>query len=187
MTPTIVISIVSLFILIIVIVYIRQFNQIKMTRNQIENAKSSLDALFIKRNELIPNLVVVVEKYTHYEKDVLEKITALRQSTLKETKDYQGPGQTDNLLKQLLLQVENYPELKANQQFSNLQYSINECEEQIAAGRRYLSSSITNYNNWIVTFPGNIVAGMSHLTIHEWERAAETQRGKVDVKNLFSD
>jgi LemA protein len=186
MTTSVILSAIVALIFILLIVYIKQFNSIKITRNQIENAKSSLDALFIKRNELIPNLVVVLEKYTDFEKDVLEKITALRQLQSKQSDDYQKDGETDKLLKQLMVQVENYPELKANQQFNNLQYAINECEEQIAAGRRYLSSSITHYNNWITTFPGNIVANMNQMKVHEWERATEAQREKVEVKELFS-
>jgi len=173
-------------VIILIIVYISQFNSIKTARNQIENAKSSLDALFIKRNELIPNLVAVLEKYTVFEKEVLEKITSLRKLASQNSKDYQSEGDTDKLLKQLMIQVENYPELKANQQFNNLQYSINECEEQIAAGRRYLSASITFYNNRVTTFPGNIVAGMANMNVHEWERATQEQREKIEVKNIFS-
>ncbi|MCD7973345.1 MAG: LemA family protein [Candidatus Azobacteroides sp.] len=166
--------------------YISQFNKLKRTRNQVENAKSSLDALFIKRNELIPNLVAVLEKYTDFEKEVFEKITALRQSVAGNPKDYQAEGETDKLLKQLMVQVENYPQLKASQQFTTLQFSLNECEEQIAAGRRYLSASITYYNNAVTTFPGNIVAGMTGMQVHEWERATEAQREKVDVKDMFA-
>ncbi|MCD8177697.1 MAG: LemA family protein [Tannerellaceae bacterium] len=173
-------------VLLIFMVYISNYNSIKRNRDQIENAKSSLDALFIKRNELIPNLVAVLEQYTQYEKGILEQITALRQSVSNNPKDYQKDDDTDRILKKLMVQVENYPDLKANQQFNTLQYSINECEEQIAAGRRYLSSSITIYNNSVTTFPGNIIAGMSGMPVHEWERATAEQREKIDVKNMFS-
>jgi len=172
--------------IVLIFGYIAQFNRIRTNRNQIENAKSSLDALFIKRNELIPNLVAILEQYTSYEKDLLHNITELRQAASKNNRDYRGEGETDKLLKKLMVQVENYPEIKANQQFNNLQYSINECEEQIAAGRRYLSSSITDYNDSVTTFPGNVVANMNGMKPHEWERATETQRDKIDIKDMFS-
>lgn len=173
-------------IIILLLIYISQYNSIKVRRNQIENAKSSLDALFIKRNELIPNLVAVAEQYAGYEKEVLANITSLRQAVTQNAKDYQAPGQTEKALKGLMVQLEAYPDLKANQQFLNIQYSLNECEEQVSAGRRYLSASITHYNDSIATFPGNVVAGMMGAKAHEWERATEEQRAKVDVKDMFS-
>jgi len=173
-------------LVVILGVWISLYNRIKRTRNQIENAISSLDALFIKRNELIPNLVAVLEKYTSYEKDLLARITELRQAASSGERDYQKEGQTDKLLKNLMVQVENYPDLKANQQFNNLQYSLNECEEQIAAGRRFLSTSITIYNNAVTTFPGNMVAQTCSAGPYEWQHATEEQREKVDVKEMFS-
>ncbi len=186
MDTTVTLIIIGVVVFILLMIYIAKYNGIKTSRNQIENAKSSLDALFIKRNELIPNLVTVLEQYTGYEKELFQKITELRQAAQSGAKDYQAEGPTDKLLKQLMVQVENYPDIKANQQFNNLQYSINECEEQIAAGRRYLSASITVYNNAIATFPGNVVAGTMGAKAHEWERATEAQREKIDVKDMFS-
>jgi len=180
------IIIVAVIVLILIIGYISVYNSIKRNRNQVENAKSSLDALFIKRNELIPNLVTVVEQATSYEKGVLENITALRQAMKNSTENYVNESETDNLVKRLMVQVENYPELKANQQFANLQYSLNECEEQISAGRRYLSSSITMYNNSVTTFPGNVIGGMAGMNVHEWERATPQQREKIDLKKMTS-
>lgn len=88
-------------VLLILMVYISNYNSIKRNRNQIENAKSSLDALFIKRNELIPNLVAVLEQYTQYEKGILEQITALRQSVNNNPKDYQKDDDTDRILKKI--------------------------------------------------------------------------------------
>lgn len=180
--------VISAFIISIILigVFISSFNNLKRRRNQIDNAYSSLDALFIKRSDMIPNLVATVRKYTDYEGDILEKITQLRQPA-KGSEEYIKNDETDKLLKQLMVQVENYPALKASQQFSNLQYSINECEEQIAAGRRYLSSSITYYNNAVTTFPSNIVAGFCGMNKYEWERATEVQRQNVNVDDMFKN
>lgn len=183
MSYAFIVSVIIIFIL--VCVFISKYNNLKRRRNQIDNASSSLDALFIKRSDMIPNLVATVKKYTDYESDVLEKITQLRQP-VKGSEEYVNGGETDKLLKQLMIQVENYPALKANQQFNNLQYSINECEEQIAAGRRYLSASITYYNNAVTTFPSNIIAGMCNMQKYEWERATESQRQNVNVNDMFN-
>ena len=176
--------IITVAAVIIILMFISKFNDLKRRRNQIENASSSLDALFIKRSDLIPNLVSVVKKYTDYEGDLLERITRLHQPQ-KGTADFANGNETEKLLKLLMIQVENYPELKANQQFNNLQYSLNECEEQIAAGRRYLSTSITQFNNSVTTFPSNLVAGIFGMSAYEWQRATEQQRQNVNVGDLL--
>ena len=160
------------------LVYISLFNTLKTKKNQVENAFSVLDALFIKRSDLMPNLISVAKQYMEFEKETLMKITEQR-SPSRTSQEYIQGGEADKIIKQLMLQVENYPDLKTNQQFLNLQYSFNECEEQIAAGRRYLSASITDYNNSVVTFPGNIVAGMNGMKTHAWERASDSQRQNV--------
>ena len=171
--------------LVCLITYISLFNTLKRKRNQVENAFSVLDALFIKRSDLMPNLISVAKQYMQFEAETLMKITKQR-SPSRTSQEYVKGGEADKIMKQFMLQVENYPELKTNQQFLNLQYSFNECEEQIAAGRRFLSSSITDYNDSVVTFPGNIVAGMSNMKTHEWERATETQRENVNAQDLLN-
>ncbi|MBE0390815.1 LemA protein [Flavobacterium sp. 7E] len=176
------ISLVVCIVLVLVMLIIT-FNKLSVKKNQISNAISSLDALFIKRTDLIPNLISVVKKYVNYEKETLEAITKLRTSN---GNDYLKDDQTTKLMKSLMINVENYPELKANTQFTNLQYSFNECEEQIAAGRRFLSSSITDYNDQVVVFPSNIIAGLFGFKIHQWEFATEKQRENVDAETLMN-
>ncbi|MDH6354906.1 LemA protein [Dysgonomonas sp. PH5-45] len=171
-------------VLIVILVYISAYNKLKQRKNQIDNAFSVLDALFIKRNDLIPNLIATVRQYMDFERDTLDKITQLRTPS-RNSEEYQRDGEIDKIMKQLMVQVENYPQLKASEQFTNLQYSFNECEEQIAAGRRFLSASITDYNNAVALFPSNIVAGMSGMKKHEWERATEAQRQNVNANELF--
>ena len=168
-----------------ILFYISLFNSLKTKRNQIENAFSVLDALFIKRSDLIPNLIAVAKQYMEFEQDVMMKVTEQRSPSKRTSQEYIKEGEADKIMKQFMVQVENYPVLKANQQFQSLQYSFNECEEQIAAGRRYLSASITDYNDKVVTFPGNIVAGMNGMKAHEWERASDAQRQNVNASDLF--
>ena len=150
--------------IILVLVYISNFNTLNKRKNQIDNAFSVLDALFIKRNDLIPNLIASVKQYMAFEQETLEKVTKLRAPANRSSEEYVKDGEADKIMKQIMIQAENYPELKTSEQFTNLQYSFNECEEQIAAGRRFLSASITEYNNAVTTFPGNVVAGMGGLS-----------------------
>ena len=173
-------------LVIIILAYIAQYNKLNKRKNQIDNAFSALDSLFIKRNDLIPNLIATVKQYMDFERDTLEKITALRVPANRGDQEYVKDGEADKIMKQILIQAENYPALKASQQFTNLQYSFNECEEQIAAGRRYLSASITDYNDAVTTFPSNVVASMIGMRKHEWERATEAQRQNVDATSLFN-
>lgn len=170
---------------IVIIAFIALYNKLTTKRNQIQNAISSLDALFIKRADLIPNLISFVKQYMAFEKDTLEKITQLRVNTPNSTQ-YLNDSEGTSLMKQLMLTIENYPELKADSQFTQLQYSFNECEEQIAAGRRFLSTSITIYNNQVTTFPSNIVALVFGYKQHQWENANDDQKKSINAQELFN-
>jgi LemA protein len=179
-----IVIIVGAILLFVLLFLVAPYNKLNKRRNQIENAKSSLDALFIKRNDLIPNLITVTKQYAQYEKETLDKITQLRQLS-QSTAAYQQDDELSTLMKQWMIQVENYPELKAHKQFTNLQYSWNEVEEQISAGRRYLSASITGYNDVVRVFPSNIIAGLFNFKAHQWERATDGQRQAVNAQDLF--
>ena len=168
---------------ILIIVTISIYNRMTKAKNQIENSISSLDALYIKRSDLIPNLVSTVKQYMKYEESTLEKITKLRSSTSETNPEVEKIG--NQALKNLMIQVEDYPELKANTQFTNLQYSWNESEEQIAAGRRYISSSITDYNNSIATFPANLMASTFGFKEYQWQYATKEQQENINADNLF--
>lgn len=174
-------------ILVVIIVFITLFNKLSKQRNQIENAISSLDALFIQRSDLIPNLVESVKQYVDFEKNTLEKITELRNPKLVEINKnpYLQPEEGVNILKQLMVQVENYPDLKANEQFRFLNQSFDECEQLIAAGRRYLSASITDYNDSVSVFPSNIIARIFNFKKYQWQYATQTQREAPKASELF--
>ncbi|MEC4113991.1 LemA family protein [Myroides pelagicus] len=163
------------------------YNSLAKRKNQIQNAISSLDALFMQRADLIPNLVATVKKYMSFEQDLLEKITSLRSQVVATAVDnpYLNPEEASAALKQLLVQVENYPELKSNAQFSQLNYAFMDCEEQIAAGRRFLSASITSYNNAVVVFPSNLIANLFGFKKYEWVYATEEQKAAPNAADLL--
>jgi len=175
--------IILLVVIIAVVFLITVFNKMTRAKNQIENSISSLDASYIKRSDLIPNLVATVKEYMTYEESTLDKITAMRTSSASTNPEIEKSG--SKALKNLMIQVENYPELKANTQFTNLQYSWNEAEEHIAAGRRYVSSSITEYNNAISTFPANILASLFSFKKYDWQYATKAQQENVSATDLF--
>ncbi len=179
-----IISIIVGSIALSLLIFISIYNRLSRRKNQIQNSISSLDALFIKRSDLIPNLVAIVKQYMTFEEGTLEKITALRTTTTNDNQVLEREGV--NALKGMMIQVENYPELKANTQFTNLQYSWNEVEEQISAGRRYISASITDYNNYVTTFPGNIIASITGFSQYEWQYASKEQQQSIDANDLFS-
>ncbi len=167
---------------IILIVSISIFNKLSVKRNQIQNAISSLDALFIKRTDLLPNLITIVKKYVSFEAETLTQITNIRS---KNQNQYVNDNDQTKLIKSLLISVENYPELKAEKQFTNLQNSFNECEEQIAAGRRFLSSSITSYNDQVSVFPANIIASIFGFKKHQWNYATVNQQNTINSNELL--
>lgn len=173
------------FLFMLLLVFITTFNTLSKRQNQIKNSISSLDAIYIKRSDLIPNLVDTVKQYMSFEESTLEKITAMRTIDSKRTNTIEKEG--TKALNQALIQVENYPELKANTQFTNLQYSWNEVEEQISAGRRYISTSITQYNDTVTTFPGNVIASLTGFSVYEWQYATKQEQQNVRASKLFTN
>ncbi len=140
------------------------FNSLIRRKNDVENAFASIDVMLRKRYDLIPKIVEAVKAYMNYERELLTEITELRIKALSQTLPAEERVQVDNLLgtklTDLLVAVENYPDLKASTNFLQLQGTLNEVEEQLAASRRAFNAAVTIYNNSIEVFPSNIVASM---------------------------
>jgi len=137
--------------------------QIIKRKNDAEEAWSDIDVQLKKRYDLIPNLVTVAKKYMEYEKDVFTEITMLRSQVNVPGKTIsidriQAETKLGGALNQLMLRVENYPDLKADQQMLRLQRTLVEIEEHIAASRRFYNSAVADFNNVIKIFPGNLIA-----------------------------
>jgi len=174
-----------IFLLSIIVMY----NGLISKKNQVSNVYASVDALLKKRHDLIPNLVSAVQVYMEHEKSVLTEVTELRgkalQGTLTEAEKANVEGKLSQALGKVIVAAENYPELKANQNFLQLQAALNEVEEQISAARRAFNASVTAYNNALEMFPTNIMASMMHLQKSELFTATEQERENVSVKDLF--
>jgi len=187
MNTTLILVMVIVVILLLVVVSI--FNSLTNKKNQVTNAFGTIDVQLKNRYDLIPNLVATVQQYAAHEKELLTKITDLRTKALGQnvTPDERVglDNQISSVLSGLMVAVENYPDLKANQNFIDLQRALNEVESQIAAARRAYNAAVTDYNNAIEMFPGNLMAGMMLLKTKQVFAATETERGNVNVKNLF--
>ncbi len=172
-------------LLIVVILY----NSLVGKKNQVNNAFASIDVLLKKRYDLIPNLVACVKNYLQHEKSTLTEITALRakavSGNLSPNEKIDLDKKISKMVSGIMVAVENYPELKASQNFLQLQAALNEIEEQISASRRAYNSAVTDLNNAIEMFPTNILASMMNYKQRELFEIAETERANVNVSDLF--
>ncbi|MDD3817509.1 MAG: LemA family protein [Thiovulaceae bacterium] len=181
---------VSLIILaVIAVILVLMYNSLVSKKNQVENIFASVDAVLKKRYDLIPNLVASVSKYMEHEKSLLEQVTKLRAEANKpnvsEHQKIELDAKVTSALGSIMVAVENYPELKANENMIHLQHSLNEIEEQIAAARRAYNQAVTDYNNAIEMIPTNFMASAMRYTRKEVFEIPESQRQNVDVKELF--
>lgn len=167
------------------------YNTLISKKNQVENIFAGLDAILKKRYDLLPNLVASVKEYMVHERITLEKITELRTKGQRDTLDDGAKialeKQLSSMLGNLMVAVENYPTLKANENFLHLQGTLNELEEQISAARRAYNQSVTDYNNAIEMFPTNFMANLMKLERKEVFSVPSNERANVDVKNLFQN
>jgi LemA protein len=160
--------------------FITYYNRFVRAANRIENAWAQIDVQLKRRTDLIPNLVETVKGYAKHEREVLENVTKAR-AAIMSAKSPQEAIDADNLLtgalKSLFAVSENYPQLKANTNFLQLQDELTHTENKVAFSRQFYNDSVLTYNNAIQSFPGNMFAGMYGrksklmLTIPEPERA----------------
>ena len=150
MTPLIII------IGIVVLILFLEFNSIIYLKNRAKRSYSTIDVFLKKRFDLIPNLIETVKGYTKYEGETLENIVKLRNSF--DDGDYKAGEKLNNTYNKLLALTENYPKLKASENFLNLQKQLTKVENEIAASRRLYINDVTNYNTKIQKFPHMIFA-----------------------------
>jgi len=175
---------------IVVLLYIAMYNNLINLKNQVDNIFSTVDVLLKKRHDLIPNLVASVQQYMTHERDTLTNITEMRakatSGNLTPDQKVDVENQITKSLGNIMVAVENYPNLKANENFLQLQASLNEIEEQISAARRAYNASVTGLNNAIEMFPSSIVAGTMSLQKRQWFVAPDAEREAPDVKAAFA-
>lgn len=181
---------VGAIILLPLIIYAVIYNGLVSKKNRVENAFSGMDVQLKKRFDLVPNLVATVKQYMKHEADTLTRITQMRASAISAPAGSPPRIDIENQLTRalggIMVAVENYPQLKADANFRELQASLNEIEEQLAAARRAFNSSVMDFNNAVQMFPSNIVAGMIGYTPREMFEIPQAQRENVNVSSLFN-
>lgn len=138
------------------------YNRMVSLRNRRENAFADIDVQLRQRHDLVPQLVETVKGYATHEKDLLLKITEARSAAMTARtidEKIQAESQLNTALQGLKIAVENYPDLKANQNFLQLQEELSDIENKLAAARRFFNAATTEYNTSIETFPANLIAG----------------------------
>ena len=143
---------------VILIIILSLYNNLVKLRNKVAQAQSGIDVYLNQRFDLIPNLVECVKGYSKHEKEIFTEITNLRTTYMKQPKDIKNAEKLNNKMNQIIAVAENYPELKANEQYLNLQKTLTKLESQLQAARRIYNTEVTDYNNKIYTVPSNIVA-----------------------------
>jgi len=172
-------AIVAAFLLVLVYYY----NRIRVLSNRIDNAWSQIDVQLKKRADLVPNLVNTVKGYMTHEKNAIKMVTESREKMLSagNAKDrMKADGQLSKALKTIFALAENYPDLKASENFKLLQEQLEGVENKVAYSRQFYNDSVLEFNNLITTFPGNLFAGGRNP--REYFEATESERAPVKVE-----
>ena len=186
---------IAVIVIIVVVVAIALgvagiYNGLVKRRNQVSNSWSQIDVQLKRRHDLIPNLVEAVKGYMEFEKATLTQVINARAAAVSAAP--QGPqaqAQAENMLtgalRQLFAVVENYPDLKANQNVMSLQEELTSTENKISFARQFYNDSVMTYNVKIQQFPSNLVAGMFNFSERQFFQAEETDKEvpKVDLKS----
>ena len=179
--------IIGIVIAILIVFVIVIYNGLVKARLRVDNAWSQIDVQLQRRFDLIPNFVETVKGYMNHESEVLEKVTELRSSwadTQTVSDKAKLDGELSNTLKTIMAISENYPDLKANQNFADLSEELRNTENKISFSRQFYNDSVTMYNTKLETFPSNIIAGMFNFKARDLF-TAENEEARKNVKVDF--
>lgn len=189
MTPLVITLIIVGIVVVVALFVIGIYNSLVTLRVRVEEAWSDITVQLKRRADLIPNLIETVKGYAAHEKEVFQKVTEARSAVMDATQ--KGPAETaqaenmfESALKSLFAVAEAYPDLKANENFLQLQNELVDTEDKIQAARRFYNSGVRDLNTKIEMFPSNIIAGMFNFTKKEFfevDDLASIQK-PVDVK-----
>ena len=170
---------IGIFVLIIIWLIIA-FNSFVRLKNEVKNAYSQIDVQLKRRNDLIPNLINTVKGYAKHEKETFENVTKARTAMINAGADIKEQAKADNMLSSALKSIfavaEAYPDLKANQNFIQLQEELTGTENKISASRRYYNDIVMQYNTKRESFPSNIIASIFSFSEKDLFKIDESQR-----------
>lgn len=171
-------------VVLIALYGVMTYNSLIQLRNRIKEAFAGIDVQLKRRIDLIPNLIETVKGYAKHEKSIFENVTKAR-SALMGAGTLAEKAEANNMLtdtlKSLIGIAEAYPDLKANENFSQLQRQLEDTEDKIAYARQFYNSNVLEYNNKVETVPSSFIAGMFNFTQKEFFEATEKERENVKV------
>ncbi len=172
-------------LLVIVGWLILSYNSLITKRNRVKEAYSQIDVQLKRRSSLIPNLVEAVKGYVKHEKTVLTEVTEARAALMGAKGPADSAKANDQLsgaLKSLFAVAEAYPDLKASENFKELQEELSDTETKVAASRQFYNTNVLDYNNSLAVFPTSVMAGFFHFTPEEFFKASEAEKADVKVE-----
>jgi len=176
---------VGIIVLLPIVYVVLTYNTLVALRNHIRDAWSNIDTELKRRYELIPNLVATVKGYAAHEKEIFERVTELRARCLASQGTPQeqavDESQLVDALKQLLVVVENYPQLKADKHFLELQRELVNTEDRIQAARRFFNGNVRDYRNKCEAFPSSVIAGMFGFELQDYFNVSPSVREVPDM------
>ncbi len=177
---------------VLVFVLYNMYIELIKKRNKVKEAMSGVDVQMAKRYDLIPNILVIANRFMEHEKGLLEEITSLRARAVNVRSNADTIGEKINLdnaiaskMGQLLVSVENYPQLKSDQTMTQAMATYSEVEEHIAAARRFYNSAVNDLNNSVEIFPSSIIAGMLNIKSYPFFEAPEAARNGVNAADYL--
>ena len=171
-------------VLLIALMFVVYYNRFVRLGNGIDNSLSQIDVQLKKRADLVPNLINTVKGYAKHEKSIMTEVTEARK-VLMGAKDIssrvKAGAALQNALKSVFALAENYPQLKANENFLQLQQELSAIEDKVAYSRQYYNDAILSYNNSVKTFPGVLFAGIYGKTVREFLEITAEERAVPKV------
>ncbi len=172
-------------IVIILILLVKYYNDLVNGRNRVKNSWSQIDVQLKRRNDLIPNIVETVKGYAAHEKETLSQVVEAR-SNIQNATTVEEVAEADNMLtgalRSLFAVAEAYPDLKANQNFLDLQEELSETEDKIAYARQFYNDTVLKYNNLCEQFPSNIIAKIFHFEPSQFFEAQTEEKATPHVQ-----
>ena len=174
--------IVLIIVAILLITILTIYNNLVIARNKVKQAESGIDVYLNQRFDLIPNLVECVKGYSKHEEKIFTEIANLRTAYMKQHNNLKDAEVLNNKMNQLIVVAENYPELKASEQYLNLQRTLTKLESQLQAARRIYNMEVTDYNNTISVVPSNLVASLFGFKEENLFEIEEYKRENINIK-----
>ena len=181
----IIVGVIVAIILLLIIWAIATYNKLVDLRNRVKDQWAQIDVQLKRRFDLIPNLVETVKGYTKHESETLESVIKARNTYVSATTpdaQMKADGELEQAISKLFALAENYPDLKANTNFLELQQELQDTENKIATARQFYNDTVLTYNNKIEMFPSNIIASIFKFKMEEFFKAEEEARQNVKVE-----